>query len=908
MTKKKQGMDEDALGGLFDSIDLVYEDDLPEAQAEESQAQATDAAPAVPAAVAEEVAEGTNEAPSEEASGETPDETSEEEAEAAEDAEASDETDEASGEVAPGSGFDPVSAAMTGDEEEEGQLTLARYASRAYLEYAMSVVKSRALPDVSDGQKPVQRRILIDMYKMGLSAGKKPVKSARVVGDVLGKYHPHGDQSVYDALVRMAQNFSLRYPLIDGKGNFGSRDGDSQAAMRYTEARLMPIAELLLDEVESGAVDFVPNYDGNFREPVELPAKLPFVLLNGSSGIAVGRATSIPSHNLRETAEAVKLLLEKPEATLEEVLEKLPGPDFPCGGQIISSPDVIRDTYRTGRGKITVRARYHFEEMARGQWQLVFDELPPEASSASVLSEIDDITNPKVPKGKKSLSPKQIQAKTALLALLDRARDESGRDVPVRLVFEPRTSRVNREEFVSALLSQTKLESNVSVNLVMLGIDGKPRQKGLMEILGEWVSFRLNAVRRRSQARLDDVNDRLHVLEGRRLILLNIDRVIEIIRHADEPKKALMEAFPLSDRQAEDILEMRLRQIAKLAAIAIEKEIDELETERRKLERLLGSEALLRRQVAREVDDAVKKFGDDRRTLIEEARVAQNEATVPSSPVTVIITEKGFLTTRSGHDYDLSALNLRVGDAVLKTIECRTTDSICALSQTGRSYTIAVSALPGGRSASAGLREQSHVGGANLSARRLNWPAVQFWGYAPSRVGYTIGWQGRHAHGPRRRREASHGHGRQRPRSSRARHGPRRQGPRTAPRTPRDRRLHRQARPQGEDSAAYLEGRSRRGGGGRPRTRGADRRGPQDRNLRRSGTQTLLTNRHATNSPRLHESFDATSASHAFVGELHRRVGGLHDASQLGARSERRHGANRGGTAPSRLPLRLSRA
>lgn len=698
MTKKKQGMDEDALGGLFDSIDLVYEDDLPEAQAEESQAQATDAAPAVPVAVAEEVAEGTNEAPSEEASGETPDETSEEEAEAAEDAEASDETDEASGEVAPGSGFDPVSAAMTGDEEEEGQLTLARYASRAYLEYAMSVVKSRALPDVSDGQKPVQRRILIDMYKMGLSAGKKPVKSARVVGDVLGKYHPHGDQSVYDALVRMAQNFSLRYPLIDGKGNFGSRDGDSQAAMRYTEARLMPIAELLLDEVESGAVDFVPNYDGNFREPVELPAKLPFVLLNGSSGIAVGMATSIPSHNLRETAEAVKLLLEKPEATLEEVLEKLPGPDFPCGGQIISSPDVIRDTYRTGRGKITVRARYHFEEMARGQWQLVFDELPPEASSASVLSEIDDITNPKVPKGKKSLSPKQIQAKTALLALLDRARDESGRDVPVRLVFEPRTSRVNREEFVSALLSQTKLESNVSVNLVMLGIDGKPRQKGLMEILGEWVSFRLNAVRRRSQARLDDVNDRLHVLEGRRLILLNIDRVIEIIRHADEPKKALMEAFPLSDRQAEDILEMRLRQIAKLAAIAIEKEIDELETERRKLERLLGSEALLRRQVAREVDDAVKKFGDDRRTLIEEARVAQNEATVPSSPVTVIITEKGFLTTRSGHDYDLSALNLRVGDAVLKTIECRTTDSICALSQTGRSYTIAVSALPGGRS------------------------------------------------------------------------------------------------------------------------------------------------------------------------------------------------------------------
>ena len=595
-------------------------------------------------------------------------------------------------------GNSAVARAMEGEPEEDGALTLARYASRAYLEYAMSVVKSRALPEVSDGQKPVQRRILVDMDRMGIRWDAKNVKSARVVGDVLGKYHPHGDQSVYDALVRMAQDFSMRYPLIAGEGNFGSRDGDSQAAMRYTETRLMPIAKLLLEELDQGAVDFVPNYDGNFSEPVELPAKLPFVLLNGSSGIAVGMATEIPSHNLKETAEACVLLLERPEATLDEVMEKLPAPDFPCGAQIISPRSEIREIYAKGRGKLRVRARYHFEELSRGQWQLVVDELPPAASSKSILDRIETITNPKPKQGKKSLSAAQQQAKGAMLALLDRVRDESGRDVPVRLVFEPRSSRVNREEFVSALLSQTKLESNVSVNLVMLGIDGKPRQKGLMEILGEWVSFRLNAVRRRSQARLDDVNDRLHVLEGRRLILLNIDRVIEIIRHADEPKKALMEAFPLSDRQAEDILEMRLRQIAKLAAIAIEKEIDELETERRKLERLLGSEALLRRQVAREVDDAVKKFGDDRRTLIEEARVAQNEASVPSSPVTVIITEKGFLTTRSGHDYDLSALNLRVGDAVLKTIECRTTDSICALSQTGRSYTIAVSALPGGRS------------------------------------------------------------------------------------------------------------------------------------------------------------------------------------------------------------------
>lgn len=683
----KQNSNDEMLGGLFGSVTLVYEDEKTPSSEAVSEEKAPDGE-----AVSDE-AVGVLEEGGKTAAG-----SEDDAADGEEFSEADTETASGAAQVVGGERLDPVAAAMEGDEEEDGQLTLARYASRAYLEYAMSVVKSRALPDVSDGQKPVQRRILIDMYRMGLTANKKPVKSARVVGDVLGKYHPHGDQSVYDALVRMAQDFSLRYPLIDGEGNFGSRDGDSQAAMRYTEARLTPIAELLLEEVDSGAVDFIPNYDGNFQEPVELPAKLPFVLLNGASGIAVGMATSIPSHNLCEVADAATLLLEKPEATLEEVLEKMPGPDFPCGGQIISSPETICETYRTGRGKLTVRARYHFEDLARGQWQLVFDELPPEASSASILSEIDDITNPKVSKGKKSLTSKQIQAKTAMLALLDRARDESSRTNPVRLVFEPRTSRIDRQEFVEALLSQTKLESNVSVNLVMLGIDGKPRQKGLLEILNEWVQFRLGAVRRRSEARLANVNDRLHILEGRRLILLNVDEVISIIRNADHPKEALMAAFPLSDRQAEDILEMRLRALAKLAAIAIEKEYNELEKEKAQLERLLKSDLLLRRQVIREIDQAVKAYGDERRTLIEEARVAQNETTVPASPVTVVITEKGFLSTRSGHGHDLSAMNVRMGDAVAKTIECRSIDTLCALSKTGRSYSIAVSSLPGGRS------------------------------------------------------------------------------------------------------------------------------------------------------------------------------------------------------------------
>ncbi len=590
---------------------------------------------------------------------------------------------------------------MTGSAEEDGQLTLARYASRAYLEYAMSVVKSRALPDVSDGQKPVQRRILIDMERMGIKAGAKAVKSARVVGDVLGKYHPHGDQSVYDAMVRMAQNFSLRYPLVDGEGNFGSRDGDSPAAMRYTEARLMPIAELLLSEVDTGAIDFTPNYDGNFQEPVMLPAKLPFVLLNGSSGIAVGMATNIPSHNLTEVAAACELLIDKPEATLDEVMAVLPAPDFPCGAQIISPKNVIRSIYKTGRGKIEVRARYHFEELARGQWQLVIDELPPGTSSQLVLKRIEEITNPtpssKSKKDKKTVSAEALQAKAAMLALLDRVRDESGEDRPVRLVFEPKTSRIDRQEFVSALLSATALESSVPVSLVMLGIDGKPCVKPLLNIISEWIEFRLGAVRRRTAQRLEKVNDRIHVLEGRAMVLLNIDRVIEIIRNHDDPKAALMAEFGLTDRQTEDILEIRLRQLARLAAIAIEKEIAELTKEKQSLERILGSDSVLRRTVVREIHEAVKKFGDPRRTLIEEAAPMRAEQRVPDEPVTVVLSKKGFVRTRQGHDVNGNELSYKVGDAFDCAVRCRSVDDLTFLTDTGRSYTVKVSALPGGR-------------------------------------------------------------------------------------------------------------------------------------------------------------------------------------------------------------------
>ncbi len=590
-----------------------------------------------------------------------------------------------------------IASIMEGNLEEEGALTLARYASRAYLEYAMSVVKSRALPEVSDGQKPVQRRILIDMDRMGLKAGNKVVKSARVVGDVLGKYHPHGDQSVYDAMVRMAQDFSMRYPLVDGKGNFGSRDGDSQAAMRYTEARLMPIAELLLEEVDTGAVDFVPNYDGNFQEPVALPAKLPFVLLNGASGIAVGMATEIPSHNLREVAAACEYLIDHPEATLDEILALMPAPDFPCGAQIISNAATLRDVYRTGRGKIRVRARYHFEELARGQWQLVVDELPPDTSTAAILNQIESITNPKLRAKKKTLTAQQQQAKTAMLALLDRARDESGSGTPVRLVFEPKTRTTDRDELVRALLSQTSLESNVSVNMVMIGIDGKPQQKSLLAILQEWVAFRTEVVRRRSQASLEKVLDRMHVLEGRTIALLNLDRVIQIIREEDEPKAVLMAEFQLTDRQAEDILEIRLRQLAKLAAIAIERELAELEREKNGLERLLSSDNVLRRALVKEINAAAQQYGDDRRTLVKEAETVVNEQKVLDEPVTVVISKKGFIQVRKGHGHDCSLMSFKVGDELDVALECRSVDDVHFISTEGRVYSIKVSALPNGR-------------------------------------------------------------------------------------------------------------------------------------------------------------------------------------------------------------------
>lgn len=583
------------------------------------------------------------------------------------------------------------------NEDNKDSLTLAIYAERAYLDYAISVVKGRALPEVADDQKPVQRRILFSMNEMGLRADAKPVKSARVVGDVLGKFHPHGDQSAYDALVRLAQGFSLRYPLIDGQGNFGSRDGDGAAAMRYTEARLTKIAGLLLSEINEGTVDFAPNYDGSFQEPKLLPARLPFVLLNGASGIAVGMATEIPSHNLREVGNAAIALMKSPKLTTAELLEIMPGPDYPGGGQIISSAPEIAQIYETGRGSVKVRARWSIEELARGQWQVVVNELPPSVSSQRVLQEIEELTNPKVKVGKKTLTPEQNNLKSTILNVLDGVRDESSKDAPVRLVFEPKSKNIDVNEFITLLLAHTSLESNAPMNLVMIGNDGRPRQKGLKDIIAEWIAFRVTTVTRRTQFRLGKVKDRMHILEGRLTVLLNIDNVIKIIRNSDEPTADLIKEFKLTDRQAEDILDIRLRQLARLEGIKIEQELKELKSERDDLEGLLQSDTVLRKRIIKEIEADVKDFGDDRRTLIQEDKRAVAEIKVIDEPVTVIVSQKGWVRVRQGHEHDPTQFSFKAGDSLYATFEVRTVDVMQGFGSDGRVYTVPVSELPGAR-------------------------------------------------------------------------------------------------------------------------------------------------------------------------------------------------------------------
>jgi topoisomerase-4 subunit A len=580
---------------------------------------------------------------------------------------------------------------------DSDEVLIADYAERAYLEYAVSVVKGRALPEVCDGQKPVQRRILFSMLRMGLAHGNKHVKSARVVGDVLGKYHPHGDSSAYEAMVRLAQDFAMRYPLVDGQGNFGSRDGDNAAAMRYTEARLTPIADLLLSELDMGTVDFIANYDGAFQEPAMLPSRLPMVLLNGASGIAVGMATEIPSHNLKEVAKAAVALAKNPNIKDDKLLSYISGPDFPGGGQIISSAADIRDSYTSGRGSLKMRARWSIEQLARGQWQVVVSEFPHGVSAQKVLEEIDELTNPKVKANKKSLSQDQVQNKQLILSVLDAVADESDKSQKVRLVLQPKTSKQNPDDMMAVLLTHTSLQNSVSVNLTMIGLDGRPQQKSLTQVLREWVEFRLLTVTRRCQHRLGQVNDRLHILAGRMVVYLNIDEVIALIRGSDNPKEDLMARFELSERQAEDILEIRLRQLARLEGIKIEKEIKALEKEGKELKKILSSEDALRELVTGEIEADAKTFGDERRTLIEEAQISKVTVQVSDEPVTVFISQRFWVRTRQGHGIDATGIAFKDGDSVAAIYECRTTDQCIVICSNGRACSIPVSSLPSGR-------------------------------------------------------------------------------------------------------------------------------------------------------------------------------------------------------------------
>ena len=577
-------------------------------------------------------------------------------------------------------------------------LPLAGYAERAYLSYAMSVVRARALPQVEDGLKPVQRRILHAMNEMRLAASAKHVKSARVVGDVIGKYHPHGDTSVYDAMVRVAQDFTLRYPLVDGQGNFGSRDGDGAAAMRYTECRLTPFAELLLAEIDRGTVDFLANYDGSMTEPQLMPARLPVVLLNGASGIAVGMATEIPPHNLREVAEAARLLIKKPGAMLEEILAVLPGPDFPGGGQLISTAADIRDAYAGGRGSLRMRARWRIEELARGQWRVIVYELPHGVSVAQVLSEIEGLTNPQPRAGKKDVSQEQKNLKALVLGVLDSVRDESSDQQAVRIMLEPKSSRLAQDEFMAVLLAHTSLEASVSVNLTMVGRNGRPQQKNLLDILHEWIAFRFATVERRTRHRLAEVLRRVHILEGRMTVFLRIEEVIRCIRESDEPKPDLIARFGLTDIQAEDILEIRLRQLARLEGIRIEKELGELRIEHGQLATLLDSRHEMTKLILKEINEDSKRFGDERRTLLETVSpTSQGEIVAPDEPVTVIISKNGWVRSRQGHGLDPNGITYKTGDFPWLVAETRTVWPLIVIDSNGRSYSVKVSDLPGGR-------------------------------------------------------------------------------------------------------------------------------------------------------------------------------------------------------------------
>ena len=552
------------------------------------------------------------------------------------------------------------------------------YTEKAYLDYSMYVILDRALPHIGDGLKPVQRRIIYAMSELGLKASAKHKKSARTVGDVLGKFHPHGDSACYEAMVLMAQPFSYRYPLVDGQGNWGSPDDPkSFAAMRYTEAKLAKFAELLLSELGQGTADWLPNFDGTLNEPAVLPSRVPHVLLNGSTGIAVGMATDIPPHNLNEVAQAAIHLLNNPTAGITDLMRFVKAPDYPTDAEIITPESEIRKMYESGKGSLKMRAIYQIED-----GDVVITALPHQVSGAKVLEQI----------------AAQMQAKK--LPMVVDLRDESDHENPTRLVIVPRSNRVDTEAMMAHLFATTDLEKSYRVNLNMIGTDGRPQVKGLVQILGEWLNFRRATVKRRLEYRLEKVKDRLHLLEGLLIAYLNIDEVIDIIRAQDEPKQELIKRFGLSERQAEAILELRLRQLAKLEEIKIRGEQDELQEEREKLEYLLGSESALNQLIEDELTEDADKFGDLRRSPLvhrQEAKALDETALVSADPVTIVLSKQGWVRAAKGHDIDAEGLNYKSGDGFHLACKGKSNQQVVFVDSSGRSYSLPAHTLPSAR-------------------------------------------------------------------------------------------------------------------------------------------------------------------------------------------------------------------
>ena len=582
-------------------------------------------------------------------------------------------------------------------ENGDDAAPIEQHASQAYLGYAVSTVKARALPEIADGLKPVQRRIL---YAMGDTDAPGFVKCARYVGEVLGKYHPHGDSSTYEAMVHLAQPFSMRYPLIEGQGNFGSRDGDSAAAYRYTEAKLSRYAAMMLAEIGEGTVDFVKNYDGKFDEPVLLPARVPFGLLNGSFGIPVGFSTRIPSHNLREVTAAAAHVLKHPRAKVAEVLEILPGPDFPGGGQVISPPAEIREAYETGRGSLVLRAKWEKEQLARGQWRIVVTELPHGVSVRQVMEEIEAHANPRPSGNRKEVSQEQKRFKQFILDQVETVRDESDRRSKLRLVIEPRSSRQDEKALMATMMVHTSLETRYPVNFTWIGLDGLPDTKDIVSVLREWGEFRVNTVRRRTKHRLDKCEERLHIVLGRLLAFVKIDEIIKLIRACEdqgEAKIRLREKFRFSERQAEDIVNLRLGQLTRLDGVKLNEERKTLEAERKGLQDILGDEKVLKKLVIKELELDARTYGDDRRTLIKADERAQVERSVLEEPITVILSKKGWVRARSGHSVDMATVAFKDGDARYLELECQTTDTLTVLAAGGKVFSVEAAALPSGR-------------------------------------------------------------------------------------------------------------------------------------------------------------------------------------------------------------------